>query len=774
MLSFEGAAFHVDPIDQGSASRMRTAGGATNSANYSCLANFPLVDHIPYANNRVLRMLRQNQFDNLNRQTNLVWSVGSTVIASFAYQYNSANQRTRVTLVDGSYWLYGYDFLGQLNSAKHYWKDGTPVAGQQFGNVFDDIGNRLTNSFGGDTAGQNLRPASYFANNLNQYTNRTVPGYINLLGSANSNATVTLWTNGHLAALTSRKGEYYRGEIPANNSAGPLWLAIANFAVLNNGTNADIITNLSGNYFLPQTPEQSGYDADGNMANDGRWTISWDGENRALSFTSLSGTPDASKKKVGCDYDWQSRRIQKIVSGWNGSSYVAQFTNRFVYDGWNLIGILDGTNGLMFSFAWGLDLSGTPQDAGGVGGLISMTDYTGAASKTYFYVFDGNGNVVALVNAADGSIAAQYEYGPFGELLRATGPMARVNPFLFSTKFYDWGTGLYYYGYRYCDPSVGRWLSRDPLEELGAPNAYAFVGNDPAGALDPLGLYQEGGHYYTTYIAAIIAGRPTAAAALAFYSQLPDEVLPFTAFEARPGPVSKALGNYATEGAVAPFFDDVQRLLHSLAGGLAAPRRECLRKMLSDASLQTWEKGFLIHAFGDSYAHSRVDDQRTISVIDFASDTPTREANPNFGQDVLYEAPFGHAGDLSRPDYVTLRPDLYGRYLSALVGAISSAPLGQSQQSQIQAVLTQVKAAATKFSGLSDDTRARQEIQFFRQLATSSDFGYPANGYAPEQFGALTPTEFARGPGAGLPFGVPSEAQVKSLLAKIRKACCRR
>jgi len=78
--------------------------------------------------------------------------------------------------------------------------------------------------------------------------------------------------------------------------------------------------------------------------------------------------------------------------------------------------------------------------------------------------------------------------GPFGELIRATGPMAKVNPFLFSTKFYDWETGLYYYGYRYYNPSSGRWLSRDLAEEDGGLNLYAILGNDPVGDVDYLGL----------------------------------------------------------------------------------------------------------------------------------------------------------------------------------------------------------------------------------------------------------------------------------------------
>ncbi|MDE3100005.1 MAG: hypothetical protein KGJ88_11085 [Verrucomicrobiota bacterium] len=81
--------------------------------------------------------------------------------------------------------------------------------------------------------------------------------------------------------------------------------------------------------------------------------------------------------------------------------------------------------------------------------------------------YDVNTNVAALVNAADGTVAANYEYGPFGELIRQTGPMAKANPFQFSTKYQDDESGLLYYGYRYYDASTGRWVNRDPLGETG-------------------------------------------------------------------------------------------------------------------------------------------------------------------------------------------------------------------------------------------------------------------------------------------------------------------
>ena len=50
-------------------------------------------------------------------------------------------------------------------------------------------------------------------------------------------------------------------------------------------------------------------------------------------------------------------------------------------------------------------------------------------------------------------------------------------------------SGVCYYGFRYYNPSTGRWLSRDPIEENGGVNLYGFVSNDPIGATDNLGLF---------------------------------------------------------------------------------------------------------------------------------------------------------------------------------------------------------------------------------------------------------------------------------------------
>ena len=120
-----------------------------------------------------------------------------------------------------------------------------------------------------------------------------------------------------------------------------------------------------------------------------------------------------------------------------------------------------------------------------MGGLLEVID---AVNGTHFAAYDGSGNVAGLVKASTGGCAAVYEYGPFGEVIRATGPMARANPFRFSTKFQDDETDLLYYGYRYLNTATGRWLSRDPIEEKGGINLYCFIGNDACDKADYFGL----------------------------------------------------------------------------------------------------------------------------------------------------------------------------------------------------------------------------------------------------------------------------------------------
>ena len=300
---------------------------------------------------------------------------------------------------------------------------------------------------------------------VNQYTGRTVPGYVNVLGTATNTATVSLWSpqSTNFYTGTTRKGDYFRGEMPFNNSTGAMWLTITNVAALSNYTGADIVTNTVGKMLLAKTPEPFTHDDDGNLKQDGRWNYTWDAENRVVKMVSRSGAPSGSERWMEFEYDWKGRRIGKKV--WNNTTGTGTpaVEQRFVYDGWNLRATLNNQLSTINSFVWGLDLSGSEQGAGGVGGLLMVNDLSTINNQpsTHFASYDGNGNVTALVKASDGTTSANYEYGPFGEVIRMTGAMAAANPFRFSTKFQDDESDQLYYGYRSYNPSSGRWLNRD-------------------------------------------------------------------------------------------------------------------------------------------------------------------------------------------------------------------------------------------------------------------------------------------------------------------------
>ena len=126
---------------------------------------------------------------------------------------------------------------------------------------------------------------------------------------------------------------------------------------------------------------------------------------------------------------------------------------------------------------------GSMQAAGGIGGLLARTDTSGS---TYYHC-DGNGNVTMLVSN-NGAMLAKYLYDPVGNTLGMWGMLANANVYRFSSEEYEPNSGLYYYGYRFYDPTQQRWLNRDPIEEGGGINLYRFVNNNSVNWIDGLGL----------------------------------------------------------------------------------------------------------------------------------------------------------------------------------------------------------------------------------------------------------------------------------------------
>jgi RHS repeat-associated protein len=104
-----------------------------------------------------------------------------------------------------------------------------------------------------------------------------------------------------------------------------------------------------------------------------------------------------------------------------------------------------------------------------------------------FYHADGVGNITALLDRYQ-KIAARYLYDPYGNIIGKWGPLADVNRYRFSSKEVHPQSGLYYYGVRFYEPNLQRWLNRDPIGEAGGVNLYRANFNNPLRYVDPWGL----------------------------------------------------------------------------------------------------------------------------------------------------------------------------------------------------------------------------------------------------------------------------------------------
>jgi len=212
------------------------------------------------------------------------------------------------------------------------------------------------------------------------------------------------------------------------------------------------------------------YDNNGNLTaktdSAGTWQYVWDYENRLTQVT----RPD--NLTINYKYDALGRRIQRSK---NGTS-----TN-YIYDGQDVVKDIN-SDGSTVDYLNGLGVDNKLRQTSAAGTLYFMQDQLGSTHA----LTDTNGNVVE-----------QEQYDSFGD-----GAGSSLTRYGYTGRERDADTGLYYYRARWYDPQAGRFLSEDPIGFGGGANFYAYVGNNPVNATDPLGLYNIDVHYYLTYFIA--------------------------------------------------------------------------------------------------------------------------------------------------------------------------------------------------------------------------------------------------------------------------------
>ena len=220
------------------------------------------------------------------------------------------------------------------------------------------------------------------------------------------------------------------------------------------------------NQYASVGPTPLTYDPNGNLTSDGTRTDTYDSENRLRQATGAFGTATYT-------YDPFGRRLSMTVNG---------TTTRVLYDGDQAIAETDA--------------AGTLQTTTIAGPGLDAPVRLGQGAKARYVCADALGSPVLLTDAA-GTVLERYRYDAFGAptITSATGQAlsrsAYGNRILFTGREYEAETGLYYYRARYYSPTLGRFLSRDPLGPLPDLNLYRYVGNNPATWLDPWGLDKQ-------------------------------------------------------------------------------------------------------------------------------------------------------------------------------------------------------------------------------------------------------------------------------------------
>ena len=191
----------------------------------------------------------------------------------------------------------------------------------------------------------------------------------------------------------------------------------------------------------------------------------------------------------GMSYTWKGRELSKIQGGGN------TYTYKYNAEGIRTRKTVNGTTTEYF-------LNGTQILAQKTDDAVMWFFYDSEGHRVglmnsgivFYYLYNAQGDVVAIVKASTGQVVARYAYDAWGKctVTSASGyAVGTMNPFRYRGYYFDQESGLYYLNSRYYSPEFGRFISPDDRIDTGAGfvgyNVFAYCGNNPVVFKDPSG-----------------------------------------------------------------------------------------------------------------------------------------------------------------------------------------------------------------------------------------------------------------------------------------------
>jgi RHS repeat-associated protein len=457
-------------------------------------------------------------YDNLNRVIGVTQNIaGLDAPIHFDKTYDANSQVTSVasTIDETGDYLnsYSYDPLGRLTSLIQTSQDGgndvldkrldfTYNAGNQLASI-----QRYANTMKEDQL--TSTGYEYDSGRLSVITHYNV-GYMEQFGYSYDGDNRVNFANNyssfHDGIETSYTFDTHTGQLTgADNIPGTLDDESYEYDDNGDRVNANDVESVPGAYNRIQSDDTYTYEYDneGNLIY--RWETNspgdrtyytWDNRNRLIHVSEYDG--DHELEIVDYVYDAFN---QLIAERTNEPFSEGESSAVFVHDGGQVVLQFDkaGTGDLVASdlthrYLWGQAVDQlltdenvvSLEDAGDNETLWALTDRQGSITdmvdnngvERLHRAFDSYGNNVAETHFdSGGDSVSYYETGYLDEAFAYTG------------RLFDKETGLQNNLNRWYAPTIGRWLSEDPIGfAAGDANLYRYVGNSPLNGIDPAGL----------------------------------------------------------------------------------------------------------------------------------------------------------------------------------------------------------------------------------------------------------------------------------------------